>query len=279
MKTDLELLYKGKVRDIYAINNDKMLMVASDRISVFDVVFNEKFFGKGKILTDIANFWFAKTKHIVPNHLTKINANEFGDFHGSATVVKKLKPLPIEAIVRGYIVGSGWRDYQKNQIICGEILPKGLQFAEKLPTAIYTPSSKAGINEHDKNIGFNKTVDLVGLDLATKIRDISLQLYNFAAEFSLKKGVIIADTKFEFGLDENENIILMDEVLTPDSSRFWDKNKYQVGKNPISFDKQILRDYLATLNWDKSPPPPKLPNKIIKKTADKYQQIKDILLT
>jgi phosphoribosylaminoimidazole-succinocarboxamide synthase len=271
--THLELLHQGKVRDIYKIDDDKMLMVASDRISAFDVVFAEKINGKGAVLTNIANFWFAKTKHIVPNHLTGIDANLYGDFNGEAIVVKRLKPLPIEAIVRGYIIGSGWKSYQQTGEICGINLPKGLVLAEKLPQAIYTPSSKAEMGKHDENISFKKTVDLIGEKLAKQVQTVSLALYKFASEFALKKGIIIADTKFEFGLDENDNLVLMDEVLTPDSSRFWDAKTYQKGTSPASFDKQILRDYLEILDWDKTPPAPKLPNDIIQKTEDKYLEV------
>jgi phosphoribosylaminoimidazole-succinocarboxamide synthase len=271
--THLELLHQGKVRDIYKIDDDKMLMVASDRISAFDVVFAEKINGKGAVLTNIANFWFAKTKHIVPNHLTGIDANLYGDFNGEAIVVKRLKPLPIEAIVRGYIIGSGWKSYQQTGEICGINLPKDLVLAEKLPQAIYTPSSKAEMGKHDENISFKKTVDLIGEKLAKQVQTVSLALYKFASEFALKKGIIIADTKFEFGLDENDNLVLMDEALTPDSSRFWDAKTYQKGTSPASFDKQILRDYLETLDWDKTPPAPKLPNDIIQKTEDKYLEV------
>jgi phosphoribosylaminoimidazole-succinocarboxamide synthase len=276
-KIDLELLHSGKVRDIYNIDDDLMLMVASDRISAFDSVFDEKITGKGATLTKIANFWFDKTSHIVPNHLTNIDPNKFGNFNGEAIVVKKLKPLPIEAIVRGYIIGSGWNDYQKTGSICGIELAKNLQLAQKLDKPIYTPSSKAEVGDHDENISFAKTIDLVGKDLAEKLRDVSIELYEFAKDYADSKGIIIADTKFEFGLDKNDNLVLMDEVLTPDSSRFWDKKLYKVGTSPASFDKQILRDYLNITDWDKNPPAPKLPQDILDKTASKYQQVADIL--
>jgi phosphoribosylaminoimidazole-succinocarboxamide synthase len=276
-KIDLELLHSGKVRDIYNIDDDLMLMVASDRISAFDSVFDEKITGKGATLTKIANFWFDKTSHIVPNHLTNIDPNKFGNFNGEAIVVKKLKPLPIEAIVRGYIIGSGWNDYQKTGSICGIELAKNLQLAQKLDKPIYTPSSKAEVGDHDENISFAKTVDLVGKDLAEKLRDVSIKLYEFARGYADSKGIIIADTKFEFGLDKNDNLVLMDEVLTPDSSRFWDKKLYKVGTSPASFDKQILRDYLNSTDWDKNPPAPQLPQDILDKTANKYQQVADIL--
>lgn len=274
---NLELLHQGKVRDIYNIDDELMLMVASDRVSAFDVVFDEKIPGKGAILTKIANFWFDKTQHIIPNHLTNIDPSQFGDFGDEAIVVKKLTPLPIEAIVRGYIIGSGWQSYEKSGDICGIKLPSGLKLAEKLPEAIYTPSSKAEVGDHDENISFQHTQELVGEKLAQKVRDISLELYKFASEFALKKGIIIADTKFEFGVDSAGELVLMDEVLTPDSSRFWDKDSYQVGSSPKSFDKQILRDYLSALNWDKTPPPPKLPQEIIDNTSAKYQEVFDIL--
>jgi phosphoribosylaminoimidazole-succinocarboxamide synthase len=277
-KIDLELLHSGKVRDIYNIDDDLMLMVASDRISAFDSVFDEKITGKGATLTKIANFWFDKTSHIVPNHLTNIDPNKFGNFNGEAIVVKKLKPLPIEAIVRGYIIGSGWNDYQKTGSICGIELAKNLQLAQKLDKPIYTPSSKAEVGDHDENISFAKTIDLVGKDLAEKLRDVSIKLYEFARGYADLKGIIIADTKFEFGLDKNDNLVLMDEVLTPDSSRFWDKKLYKVGTSPASFDKQILRDYLNSTDWDKNPPAPQLPQDILDKTASKYQQVVSILL-
>jgi phosphoribosylaminoimidazole-succinocarboxamide synthase len=284
MKIDLELLHQGKVRDIYNIDAEKMLILTSDRISAFDVIFKEDIPQKGEILTKVANFWFEKTEHIIPNHLTNYKLSDFLPpnqaeiLKNRAIIVKKLKPLPIEAIVRGYIIGSGWLDYQKFGSVCGVELPKNLELAEKLPQAIYTPSSKAAIGEHDENISFDDTVNLVGKELATQIRDKSLEIYNFAREYADKKGIIIADTKFEFGLDGDNNLTLMDEVLTPDSSRFWDKSLYQVGTSPQSFDKQILRDYLNTLDWDKTPPSPKLPTEIINKTANKYQEISDILL-
>jgi phosphoribosylaminoimidazole-succinocarboxamide synthase len=275
-KIDLELLHSGKVRDIYNIDDDLMLMVASDRISAFDSVFDEKITGKGATLTKIANFWFDKTSHIVPNHLTNIDPNKFGSFNGEAIVVKKLKPLPIEAIVRGYIIGSGWNDYQKTGSICGIELAKNLQLAQKLDKPIYTPSSKAEVGDHDENISFAKTIDLVGKDLAEKLRDVSIALYEFAKDYADSKGIIIADTKFEFGLDKDDNLVLMDEVLTPDSSRFWDKKLYKVGTSPASFDKQILRDYLNSTDWDKNPPAPQLPQDILDKTANKYQQVAGI---
>lgn len=283
MNIDLTLLHQGKVRDIYDIDERTMLIVTSDRISAFDVIFNEEIPGKGKVLTDVANFWFEKTQHIIPNHLTSIpltdvlSATQTEELKGRAIIVKKLKPLPIEAIVRGYIIGSGWLDYQRGGSICGITLPAGLELAQQLPQTLYTPSSKAAVGEHDENISFAQTIDLVGEKMATQVRDKSIEIYNFARDYAATKGIIIADTKFEFGLDENNTLTLMDEVLTPDSSRFWDASLYQKGNSPASFDKQILRDYLNTLDWDKTPPPPVLPEEIIHKTAEKYQQIAQIL--
>ena len=279
----LPLIQKGKVRDIYNIDDKRMLIVSTDRLSAFDVVFEQPIAGKGAVLTAVADFWFAKTRHIIANHLSRqplntvLNAAEAEQVAGRAIIVKKLKPLAIEAIVRGYIIGSGWADYQKNGAICGVNLPNNLQLAQKLPEAIYTPSNKAAVGEHDENISFEQTVQILGADLAQQIKQISLELYNFASEYALKRGVIIADTKFEFGLDENQQLTLMDEVLTPDSSRFWSAKHYQIGSSPKSFDKQIIRDYLQTLNWNKTPPAPTLPDAILQKTADKYQTISHIL--
>ncbi len=279
----LPLIQKGKVRDIYDIDAQRMLIVTTDRLSAFDVVFNEPIAGKGRVLTEVANFWFEKTQHIIPNQLTHesldtiLNAEEIAQLGGRAIIVKKLKPLPIEAIVRGYIIGSGWKDYQKTGGICGIQLPDNLQLAEKLPQTLYTPSSKAAVGEHDENIDFAQTVELVGQDLAQQIKTTSLALYQFAADYALKRGIIIADTKFEFGLDEDNNLVLMDEVLTPDSSRFWDMDNYQIGTSPKSFDKQIVRDYLESLDWDKTPPAPTLPDDIVEKTSKQYQKIQQIL--
>lgn len=280
----LSLIQKGKVRDIYAVDERRMLIVTTDRLSAFDVVFDQPISDKGKILTKIANFWFNKTKHIIPNHLTHqplsevLNADETKQVAKRAIIVKKLKPLAIEAIVRGYIIGSGWEDYQKTGNICKIKLPKNLQLAQKLPEAIYTPSNKASVGEHDKNISFKQTEQILGANLASQVKQISLKIYNFASEYAIKRGIIIADTKFEFGLDENNQLTLMDEVLTPDSSRFWSAKNYQIGSSPKSFDKQIIRDYLQTIDWDKTPPPPKLPDKIIKKTSKQYHIISDILI-
>lgn len=279
----LPLLQKGKVRDIYDIDEERLLIVTTDRLSAFDVVFAQPINGKGRVLTAVANFWFAKTQHIVPNHLTHqpldtvLNADEIRQVAGRAIIVKKLKPLAVEAIVRGYIIGSGWQDYQKTGAICGIKLPKDLQRAQKLPEALYTPSNKAAVGAHDENISFEQTAQIVGADLARKIEKISLKIYNFAREYALKKGVIIADTKLEFGLDANNQLTLMNEVLTPDSSRFWSVKDYKIGSSPQSFDKQIIRDYLQTLDWDKTPPAPELPEIIMQKTAEKYLEVQKIL--
>lgn len=279
----LPLIQKGKVRDIYDIDETRMLIVTTDRLSAFDVVFSNPISGKGQVLTEVANFWFAKTENIIPNHLTNeplnsvLTAEEIEQVGSRAIIVKKLKPLPIEAIVRGYLIGSGWKDYQAYGKVCSIELPKDLQLAQKLPKALYTPSNKATVGEHDENIDFAQTVEIIGADMAQQIKDASLKLYNFAADYALPKGIIIADTKFEFGLDTNGKLTLMDEVLTPDSSRFWSKSDYQIGTSPKSFDKQIIRDHLETLNWNKRPPAPILPVDILQKTADKYWEVADIL--
>lgn len=280
---NLPLIQKGKVRDIYDIDEKRMLIVTTDRLSAFDVVFDDGIAKKGMVLTEVANFWFDKTQDIIPNHLTHESLNtvlstaDTQQVEGRAIIVKKLKPLAVEAIVRGYIIGSGWKDYQKTGSICGTKLPENLQLAEKLPEVLYTPSSKAAVGEHDENINFSTTVEILGEDLAHQVKNASLALYQFAAEFALERGIIIADTKFEFGLDENNTLTLMDEVLTPDSSRFWSAKDYQIGTSPQSFDKQIVRDYLETLSWNKTPPAPTLPKHIIDKTAEKYQQVQQLL--
>jgi len=279
----LPLIQKGKVRDIYDIDDKRMLIVTTDRLSAFDVVFDTPISQKGVVLTNVANFWFNKTEHIIPNHLTHeplrnaLNTKEAAQVEGRAIIVKKLKPLAVEAIVRGYIIGSGWKDYQNTGSICGATLPNNLQLAEKLPEVLYTPSSKAAVGEHDENIDFNETVAILGEDMAQQVKQASLALYQFAADYALSRGIIIADTKFEFGLDENNQLTLMDEVLTPDSSRFWSKADYQVGISPKSFDKQIVRDYLETLDWGKTPPAPKLPEHIIEKTTNKYLEVQALL--
>jgi phosphoribosylaminoimidazole-succinocarboxamide synthase len=279
----LPLLHQGKVRDIYDIDSQYMLIVATDRLSAFDVIFEQPIASKGKILTEIANFWFDKTKHIVQNHLTEIKleevltAKETGTLSGRAIVVKKLKPLPVEAVVRGYLIGSGWKEYQESQSVCGIALPDNLRLAEQLKKPIFTPSSKAAVGEHDANISFGEVEDLIGTGLAKKIKEVSLKIYSFASKLAIEKGIIIADTKFEFGLDSNNQLTLMDEVLTPDSSRFWSLSDYTLGISPKSFDKQIIRDYLETLDWNKAPPAPEIPQKIMHQAANKYMEIQSIL--
>ena len=279
----LPLLHQGKVRDIYDIDSQYMLIVATDRLSAFDVIFEQPIASKGKILTEIANFWFDKTKHIVQNHLTKIKleevltAKEVETLSGRAIVVKKLKPLPVEAVVRGYLIGSGWKEYQESQSVCGIALPEDLRLASRLEKPIFTPSSKAAVGEHDANISFEEVEGLIGRDLAKEMKEVSLEIYKFASKLAIEKGIIIADTKFEFGLDSNDQLTLMDEVLTPDSSRFWSLSDYTLGISPKSFDKQIIRDYLETLDWNKAPPAPEIPQKIMHQAANKYMEIQSIL--
>lgn len=280
---DLPLIHQGKVRDIYSLDQDHLLMITSDRISAFDVVFDDPIIDKGKVLTEISNFWFEKTQSIVANHLSDLSLENYlpndqiNAISGRYVIAKKLKPIAIEAIVRGYLIGSGWKDYQNDSSVCGIRLPENLQLAQKLPEPIFTPSTKAAVGDHDVNVSLKEAEEIVGKDLANQVADISLQIYKYAAEYALERGIIIADTKFEFGLDENNNVVLMDEVLTPDSSRFWSLKDYQVGTSPTSFDKQIIRDYLETLDWNKQPPGPKLPEEIVQKTANKYKEIKAIL--
>jgi len=281
----LPLLHNGKVRDIYDIDDDHMLIVTSDRISAFDVIMPTAIPGKGTILNQVTQFWLDKLSHIIPNQVSDLrledvlpDENERAEVANHAMVVKKLKALPVEAIVRGYIIGSGWKDYQKTGAICGIKLPKNLQLADKLPEAIYTPSTKAAVGAHDENIDYNQSKELLGADIAKQVRDVSLQLYKAAADFALERGIIIADTKFEFGLDKDGQLTLIDEVLTPDSSRFWAKDKYQPGSSPVSFDKQFVRDYLETLDWNKTAPGPELPDLIVTKTAEKYKYAKQLLL-
>ncbi len=275
----LPKITSGKVRDIYALGTDKMLIVTTDRLSAFDVVLGDPIPEKGRVLTEMADFWFAKLAHVVPNHLTGIDpesvvsgADEKAQVRGRSIVVKKLKPLPIEAVVRGYIIGSGWKDYQQTGAVCGIQLPKGLQQAAKLAEPIFTPATKAEMGEHDENISFAQMTKLVGAELANKVRDVSLRLYKEAADYAATRGIIIADTKFEFGLDEKNTLVLIDEVLTADSSRFWPASEYKVGISPPSFDKQFVRDYLETLTWNKKPPAPKLPAEVLAKTSLKYQE-------
>ena len=282
-KLSLPLLHRGKVRDIFDIDEKHMLIVTTDRLSAFDVVFDEPIPEKGKILTSIANYWFKKTNHIIQNHLTEININEVLSYKESellkdrAIVVKKLKPIPIEAVVRGYLIGSGWKEYTNTGAVCGIRLPKQMRLAEKLDQAIFTPSSKAGVGKHDENISFIETKNIVGEELATQIKNTSIRLYDFASKHSIKRGIIIADTKFEFGLDNEGQLTLMDEVLTPDSSRFWPLQDYKPGLSPKSFDKQIIRDYLETLDWNKEPPAPIIPESIMTQTAQKYKAIQSKL--
>ena len=276
---DLQLINRGKVRDIYAVNDEHMLIVTTDRLSAFDVILPQPIPGKGEVLTRVSNFWFQRIRDLVPNHLSDLplesvvpDAAQRAALGDRAIVVKKLKPLPVEAIVRGYIIGSGWKDYQKTGAVCGIELPAGMQMADKLPQAIYTPSTKAEVGEHDENVDFDHTVKLLGRELAEQVRDLSLKIYSECADYALTKGIIIADTKFEFGLDDAGTLHLIDEVLTPDSSRFWPADQYQPGSSPPSFDKQFVRDYLETLDWDKTPPGPELPQEIIDKTAEKYRE-------
>ncbi len=281
----LPLLHNGKVRDIYDIDAKHMLIVTSDRISAFDVIMPTAIPGKGSILNDVTRFWLNKLSHIIPNHLSKLklediltDEKERAEVINHAMIVKKLKALPIEAIVRGYVIGSGWKDYQATGAICGIELPAGLKMADKLPEAIFTPSTKAAVGSHDENIDYTQTKALLGEDIARQVKDVSLRLYQEAADYALERGIIIADTKFEFGLDEDNRLTLIDEVLTPDSSRFWPVEQYQPGSSPVSFDKQFLRDYLETLDWNKTAPGPELPDQIVTKTAEKYQYAKKLLL-
>ena len=282
-KLSLPLLHRGKVRDIFDIDEKHMLIVTTDRLSAFDVVFDEPIPEKGKILTSIANYWFKKTNHIIQNHLTEVSLEavlppqEVSLMRGRAIVVKKLRSLPIEAVIRGYLIGSGWKEYVKTGAICGIKLPSHMELAEKLDQPIFTPSSKADVEEHDENISFIETKNIVGEELAAQIKNISLKLYDFASDHSIKRGIIIADTKFEFGLDSEGKLTLMDEVLTPDSSRFWPLQDYKPGLNPKSFDKQIIRDYLETLDWNKAPPAPIIPESIMAQTAQKYKAIQSKL--
>jgi phosphoribosylaminoimidazole-succinocarboxamide synthase len=277
--SSLPLRARGKVRDIYGIDGGHLLIVATDRLSAFDVVLPDPIPGKGKVLTAVAHFWFQRTRHIIPNHLSGLaleeavpDPGERALLQGRGVVVRKLQPLPVEAVVRGYLTGSGWKDYQKTGAVCGIPLPAGLQMAQQLPAPLFTPSTKAAQGAHDENIDFARTVDLLGQPLAEQVREASLRIYAEAAAYALERGIIIADTKFEFGLDESGQLYLIDEVLTPDSSRFWPLDEYRVGISPPSFDKQIVRDYLETLDWDKAPPGPRLPPEVLAKTAAKYRE-------
>lgn len=289
METDLsslELVARGKVRDIYAIDAEHMLIVATDRLSAFDVIMPAPVPGKGEVLTRVAHFWFDQLEDVVPNHLSALSLDELPVTDDEkqmlsqrSMLVKRLKPLPVEAIVRGYLIGSGWKDYQQNGSLCGIDLPEGLKLAEKLPESIFTPSTKAEFGDHDINISFEQMKQQIGSTLAEQVRDVSLTLYQRAAAYALERGIIVADTKFEFGLDDNNELVLIDEILTPDSSRFWPLEQYQPGHNPPSFDKQFVRDYLETLDWDKTSPGPALPDEIVAKTVAKYQEVADLLMS
>ncbi len=280
----LQLLGRGKVRDLYRVDEDHLLMVASDRLSAFDVVMPQAIPGKGEVLTRVSNFWFARTAGLVPNHLAHIPVDtvvtdpaERAELGDRAVVVRRLRALPVEAIVRGYLIGSGWKDYQATGSVCGIALPPGLVQADRLPEPIFTPSTKAELGTHDENVSFDHVATLIGRELAAQVRDVSLRIYTESAAYALERGIIIADTKFEFGLDEAGRLHLIDEVLTPDSSRFWPADQYRPGISPPSFDKQFVRDYLETLDWDKTPPGPDLPTDIIERTAAKYREAEERL--
>jgi phosphoribosylaminoimidazole-succinocarboxamide synthase len=275
----LKKIHEGKVRDIYEVDASSMLIVTTDRLSAFDVVLPDPIPDKGRVLNRISNFWFARTEHIVPNHLLDVSAEEVVDDPADralaadrSVVVRRLKALPIEAVVRGYLIGSGWKDYQRTGSVCGIALPAGLQLASRLPTPLFTPATKAASGEHDENIAFDAVEKLVGADLARRVRDAALAIYGFAAAYALERGIIIADTKFEFGVAPDGTLTLIDEVITPDSSRFWPADTYRAGASPPSFDKQFVRDYLETLDWDKRAPGPKLPAEIIARTSEKYRE-------
>ncbi|WP_373976711.1 phosphoribosylaminoimidazolesuccinocarboxamide synthase [Chitinibacter sp. SCUT-21] len=276
--TSLKKIYSGKVRDLYQIDETRMLMIATDRLSAFDVILAEPIPEKGKILTSISNFWFEKLKDVVPSHFTGdqpedvVSAEDLPQVEGRAVVCKRLKPVPVEAIVRGYIAGSGWKEYKQQGTVCGIQLPAGLVEADKLPEPIFTPSTKAAVGDHDENISYAQCEEILGAELAAKVRDTAILLYKTASEYAATRGIIIGDTKFEFGLDENGVLCLMDEALTPDSSRFWPADQYQPGTNPPSYDKQFVRDWLETTGWDKTPPAPALPAEVAEKTAAKYRE-------
>ncbi len=275
----LEKLHEGKVRDIYSAGTDALLIVTTDRLSAFDVVLPDPIPGKGRVLNEISNFWFARTRHIVPNHLTGRPVSDLvGDpaeraaLAGRSVIVRRLKTLPLEAVVRGYLIGSGWKDYRKTGGVCGVALPANLPLASRLPSPIFTPATKAAAGEHDENISFAQVESLIGAPLAARVRDTAIALYEFAAAHALSRGIIIADTKFEFGVDDSGTLTLIDEALTPDSSRFWPADTYRPGTSPPSFDKQFVRDYLETLDWNKQAPGPKLPAQILAKTSEKYRE-------
>jgi phosphoribosylaminoimidazole-succinocarboxamide synthase len=277
--TGLEMIHRGKVRDVYAIDDAHMLIVTTDRLSAFDVVLPDPIPDKGRVLTQISNFWFARTAHIVPNQLAALPLSdvirspaELATLRDRAVIVRRLKALPIEAVVRGYLIGSGWKDYQVSGAVCGIALPQGLRMADRLPAPIFTPATKAPSGQHDENISFAETAQLLGETVGTQVRDTAIALYRFAADYALTRGIIIADTKFEFGQDAAGRLTLIDEVLTPDSSRFWPADTWQPGSSPPSFDKQFVRDYLETLDWDKKAPGPRLPPEIIRRTSEKYRE-------
>ncbi len=276
--SSLKFLHRGKVRDIYAVGDDKLLVIQTDRLSAFDVILPDPIPGKGQVLTALSNFWFAKLAHIIPHHLTGIAPesvvapDERDQVAGRAMVVRKFKPLMMEAVVRGYIIGSGWKDYQETGMVCGIRLPAGLKEAEKLPEVIFTPATKAPAGQHDENISYAEAEKIVGAELAAKVRAVSIQLYAEAAAYAKTKGIIIADAKFEFGVDDGGKLYLIDEVMTPDSSRFWPAEQYRTGVSPPSFDKQFVRDWLETQPWNKQHPAPKLPADVLAKTSEKYRE-------
>jgi phosphoribosylaminoimidazole-succinocarboxamide synthase len=279
----LKFLHRGKVRDLYAVDADKLLVIQTDRLSAFDVILPDPIPEKGRVLTEMSFWWFKKLGHVIPNHLTGIAPEsvvapeERGQVAGRAMVVRKFKPLMIEAVVRGYIIGSGWKDYQKTGMVCGIRLPAGLKEAEKLPEVIFTPATKAPAGSHDENISFAEAEKIVGAGMAAKVRAVSIQLYSEAAAYAKTRGIIIADTKFEFGTDDKGGLVLIDEILTPDSSRFWSAAEYRIGTSPPSYDKQIVRDWLETQPWNKKPPAPTVPADILKKTSEKYREVLQLL--
>ena len=279
----LKFLHRGKVRDLYAVGADRLLVIQTDRLSAFDVIMPDPIPEKGRVLTEMSFFWFKKLGHVIENHLTGVAPesvvapDERGQVAGRGMVVRKLKPLMIEAVVRGYLIGSGWKDYQKTGMVCGIKLPTGLREAQQLPEVVFTPATKAPAGSHDENISFTEAEKIVGVEMARKVRAVSIQLYTEAAEYARAKGIIIADTKFEFGLDDKGGLVLIDEILTPDSSRFWPVSEYRTGTSPPSFDKQIVRDWLETRPWNKKAPAPKLPSEVLKKTSEKYQEVLRLL--
>lgn len=281
---NLELIGRGKVRDIYSIDSEHMLIVTTDRFSAFDVVFDDPIPHKGELLTEVSNFWFDRTAGLITNHLSGldlrdyVSADDYQRLRTRSIIVRRLATLPVEAIVRGYVIGSGWKDYQATGAICGIELPAGLQQAAQLPEPIFTPSTKAEVGDHDINVSIDQIVAKIGADKTSAIREKSIQLYRQAVDYARARGIIIADTKFEFGVDANDELVLIDEILTPDSSRYWPADEYRAGISPPSYDKQFVRDYLETLDWDKTPPAPKLPFAVVEKTMQKYRQVRDILL-